>query len=91
VNGCEDWLDIPSAKKLAAFCAIGGSAERHRSGFAIKLDGASFVAGLAGRTGPFTVGSFLEGALAKMLTKNEVSGKSERSGKGHGRALGGGG
>ncbi|MDR0340175.1 MAG: hypothetical protein LBH53_01270, partial [Puniceicoccales bacterium] len=46
VNGCGDRLEIPSAKKLAAFCALGGGAERHRSGSAIKLDGASFVAGL---------------------------------------------
>ncbi|MDR0340128.1 MAG: hypothetical protein LBH53_01030 [Puniceicoccales bacterium] len=31
--------------KIIAFCAFGGGAERHRSGSAIKLDGASFVAG----------------------------------------------
>ncbi|MDR0340591.1 MAG: hypothetical protein LBH53_03495, partial [Puniceicoccales bacterium] len=86
VNGCGDRLEIPSTEKIIAFCTIDGGTERHKSASSIKLDGTSLVTGLACGAGPLTFGPFFEGAWARTLTENEAGGKSERSGKGHGRA-----
>ncbi|MDR0678735.1 MAG: hypothetical protein LBF24_00575, partial [Puniceicoccales bacterium] len=90
LNGSGDRLEISQIGKTTAFCTVGGGAERCEVGSAIELRENSLVAGLVGRSGPFTFGPFLEGAATKSDTENLVDGELERSGSGQAQLLGGG-